>query len=107
MKPDIYELTNNDIVRELGKRFKEYRLNYAKTQKEIAEYSGLSMATVSNFENGSATGITLNGFIRLLRVIHELDQIDNLLTEQPVSPFLLLKQQKKKRKRVKPGKNGE
>lgn len=107
MNQNIYESTNNDIVRELGKRFKEYRLNYDKTQKEVAEHSGLSMATVSNFENGSSTGITLNGFIRILRAINELEQINNLLPEQPVSPSLLLKQQRKKRMRVKMKKNGK
>lgn len=100
MDTEIYERSNNDWVRELGQRFKEYRLRYDKTQQELAEHTGLSVVTIGKFENGSATGLTLNAFIRLLRAIGELEQADGLLPELPVSPSMLLKLQENKRKRA-------
>ena len=41
-------------------------------QKEVAEKSGLSVFTISSFENGSSTGITMSSFIKLLRAIDSL-----------------------------------
>lgn len=48
---------------------------------ELYEKSGLSIFTISSFENGSSTGITLSSFIKLLRAIDSFDEIDKLLPE--------------------------
>ncbi|GAO31503.1 helix-turn-helix domain-containing protein [Geofilum rubicundum] len=66
------------------------------TQKQIAEKSGLSVFTISSFENGASTGITIASFIKLLRAIDSLEEIEKLLPELPVSPReLFLKQHKR------------
>ena len=43
-------ITNQDIMLLLAKRIKEYRLAARMSQKEMAEKSGVSLATISHFE---------------------------------------------------------
>jgi transcriptional regulator with XRE-family HTH domain len=96
MYSELYEKSGSDIIRELGKKYSDYRKRMSYTQKEVAEKSGLSVFTISSFENGSSTGITLASFIKLLRAIDCLDEIGKLLPELPESPRTLFKKQSKK-----------
>jgi transcriptional regulator with XRE-family HTH domain len=96
MYSELYEKSGSDIIRELGKRYCDYRKRMGYTQKEVAAQSGLSVFTISSFENGSSTGITLASFIKLLRAIDNLEEIDKLLPELPESPRALFKKQSKK-----------
>lgn len=100
MDSDLSEYSNVELVRMLGKRFREYRLRYNKTQKEVAQHTGLSIPTISCFENGTSTSLSLHAFLRLLRAIDELEQLNGLLPELPVSPAVLLKLKKKQRRRA-------
>ncbi|MEA4979174.1 MAG: helix-turn-helix transcriptional regulator [Petrimonas sp.] len=96
MYSELYEKSGSDIIRELGKRYSEYRKRMKYTQKEVAEKSGLSVFTISSFENGSSTGITLASFLKLLRAIDSLEEIEKLLPELPESPRALFKKQSKR-----------
>lgn len=96
MYSDIYEKTGSEIIREIGLRFSNYRKRMKFTQKEVAEKSGLSVFTISSFENGSSTGITLASFLKLLRAIDSLDEIEKILPELPVSPKELFNKQNKR-----------
>lgn len=49
---DLYEKSNNDIMIELGRRFRDYRIALRMTQKEIALQSGVSVMTIVRFEKG-------------------------------------------------------
>jgi len=69
------------------------------TQKEVAEKSGLSVFTISSFENGSSTGITMASFIKLLRAIDSLEEIEKLLPELLESPSALFMKQYRRKKR--------
>lgn len=93
MYGEIYEKTGSEIIRGIGLRFASYRKRMGFTQKEVADKSGLSIFTISSFENGSSTGITLASLIRLLRAIDYLDEIEKLLPELPESPRELFKSQ--------------
>ena len=62
-------ITNQDIMLLLAKRIKEYRLAARMSQKEMAEKSGVSLATISHFEQGVNQNMTLNNFISLLRIV--------------------------------------
>lgn len=95
MNNELYEQSGSDIIRQLGKRYSEYRKRMKYTQKEVAEKSGLSVFTISSFENGSSTGVTLASFIKLLRAIDSLDEIEKLLPELHASPRDLFKKQLK------------
>ena len=96
MYSELYEKSGSDFIRELGVRFSQYRKRMAYTQKQVAEKSGLSVFTISSFENGASTGITMASFIKLLRSIDSLDEIEKLLPELPVSPRELFMKQHKK-----------
>lgn len=98
MYSELYEKSGSDIIRELGKRYSDYRKRMRCTQKEVSEKSGLSVFTISSFENGSSTGITMASFIKLLRAIDNLEEIEKLLPELPASPRELFMKQSKNRK---------
>ena len=92
----LYEKSGSDIIRELGAKYAIYRKRMGFTQKAVSERSGLSIFTISSFENGSGTGVTLASFIKLLRTIEMLEEIEKLLPELPESPRLLFKKSVKK-----------
>ena len=92
---DIYEQSGSEIIRQLGKRYSDYRKRMGYTQKEVSEKSGLSVFTISSFENSSSTGVTMASFIKLLRAINSLDEIEKLLPELLESPRTLFKKQQK------------
>lgn len=83
------------IIQELGKRYALYRKRMKLTQKQVAEHSGLSIYTISCFENGTQTGLTIASFIKLLRAIDYVDEMAKLLPQLPPSPReIYLKQHK-------------
>ncbi len=96
MYSELYGKAGSEIIRELGRKYSNYRKRMGFTQKEVAGKSGLSIFTISSFENGSATGITLASFIKLLRAIDNLEEINKLLPELPESPRTLYMKQNKK-----------
>ena len=96
MYNEIYEKSGCEIIRGLGERYSDYRKRMRHTQKDVANKSGISVFTISSFENGSSTGITLASFLKLLRAIDCLEEIEKLLPELPVSPRALFEKQSKK-----------
>ncbi len=96
MYSEQYEKSGNELIRELGKRYSVYRKRMGYTQKDVAHKSGISIFTISTFENGSSTGITLASFIKLIRAIDCLEEIEKLLPQLPESPRELFKKQSKK-----------
>lgn len=96
MYSEIYEKSGSELIREMGRRFKDYRKRLGYTQKEISEKSGLSVFTISSFENGSSTGLTLASLLKLLRAIDSLEEIERVLPELPESPKALFYKQRKK-----------
>lgn len=81
--------TNQDIVELLSCRIKEYRLAARISQKEMAEKSGVSLATISHLEQGVSQNLTLNNLISILRVIGMEQRLIDLLPELPMPPMAL------------------
>lgn len=92
---DFYEYSTPELVRLLGVRFKEYRMSCNLTQKEVAECSGIGLTTIHKFENGTAGNLSLATFILLLKVVGQVNALDDVLPELPESPYLVRKQEKK------------
>ena len=92
---DFYEYSTPELVRMLGERFKEYRMRCDLTQKEVSELSGVSLTTIHKFENGTAGNLSLSTFILLLKVIGQINYLDDLLPELPPSPYLMRSNEKK------------
>ena len=88
---DFYALSNAELVRMLGKRFKAYRIKCRMTQSEMADQTGVSVPTIRSFENGRATNISLQILLALMRGVGQLEQIDALfpeITDNPKDVFL-------------------
>ena len=92
---DFYECSTPELVRLLGSRFKEYRMRCNLTQKEVAEQSGIGLTTIHKFENGTANSLSLSTFILLLRVVGQVNALDDVLPELPESPYLVRREEKK------------
>ena len=92
---DLYEYSTPELVRMLGTRFKDYRMRCNLTQKEVSELSGIGLTTIHKFENGTAGNISLSTFLLLLKVIGQINSLNNLLSELPESPYLMRKDDKK------------
>lgn len=85
---DYSEYSAPELVKMLGKRFKDYRLRANMTQKDVAEMAGLSILSVQRFENGMVNNISLSTFLLLLKAIGSINDLDELMPEQPESPYL-------------------
>lgn len=92
---DFYEYSTPELVRLLGLRFKDYRMRSNLTQKEVAEQSGIGLTTIHKFENGTANNLSLSTFILLLRVVGQVNALDDVLPELPESPYLVRREEKK------------
>lgn len=88
MNDSYVEYSVPELVRLLGERFKDYRLRANMTQKEVAEMAGLSVLTIHRFENGTARNISLGTFLLLLKAVGCINDLDELMPEQPESPYL-------------------
>ena len=81
-------LATPDVIRNLGLRFREYRLRLRMTRKEVSEAASLGMTTLYKFESGNMTDISLGTLLRLLKVIGLGDKWDVLIPELPESPYM-------------------
>lgn len=100
----INELSNAEIVHELGAMFRIYRIYAHMTQQEVAEQAGISVVTLRSFEGGKATNITMGNFLACLRAINQLETVADLLPEMPVSPYDIVQKTSNTQKRVRHGK---
>lgn len=101
---NIRRMPNADIIRNLGQRFREYRITARMTQKDVAEKSGVSLLTIRRFELGYSYNITMSNFLALLKAIDYTDGIKEILPDMPVSPYQLARQESRRPKRVRHGK---
>lgn len=81
-------LATPDVVRNLGMRFRDYRLRLRMTRKEVSEAAGIGMTTLYKFESGNMTDIAFGTLLRLLRAIGLGENWEQLLPELPPSPYL-------------------
>jgi transcriptional regulator with XRE-family HTH domain len=95
---DWNSLSNSEIILELGKRIKEYRIKKRITQQELADRAGISLFTVTQMEKGKP--VSCSTLIAILRVLRLLDNFEMLLPEIEISPIELMKIQGKIPKRI-------
>ena len=88
-------LPTPDVIRNLGERFRDYRLRMRMTRKEVSEASSIGMTTLYKFESGNMTDISFSTLLRLLRAIGLGENWEQLLPELPESPYLYDDNEKK------------
>ena len=90
--------SENDILKEIGLRIKQYRISLNITQTELADRCGVSLSTVVRIENGIDS--KLSNYIRILNIFGMVQNLDILIPEaQP--DFKALFENKPARQRVK------
>lgn len=99
-------LTTPDVIRNLGLRFRDYRLRMRMTRKEISEAASIGLTTLYRFESGNMTDISFSTLLRLLRAIGLSENRDALLPELPESPYLYDDKDKKMQRVRKSKKSG-
>ena len=86
-----------EIIRNLGIRFREYRMRKNLTQKEVAEMTAMSIPTIYKFETGRMTDMSMATFLKLLRAIGIENNWQALIPELPESPYMYKADKKKQR----------
>lgn len=109
MDENIYILSDSEIEKRIGEKFKTLRLRQNETQLRMAEESQLSLSTIKKIEKGDIA--SFDSFIRILRITGKLDIITPLLEDEGLSPNeyyeLSRLAKKKERKRASKTKNSD
>lgn len=93
------ELSDSEILIELGRRIKNCRIRKVYTQSEFAKLSGVSKGTVANVENGDS--IQVSNLLKILRELNLLNALEILLPSAEISPMELIQSKfEKPRQRV-------
>lgn len=82
----------------IGERIRQYRINENMTQQELAEQTGISVRTISRFEQGAS--IQLDALIKILDALNLADNIELLIPDQTKNPFYYVENKSNRRQRV-------
>lgn len=91
-------VTSQAIIREVGSALKDYRISRDITQKELAEMSGVSMRSISRFEQGEDIRFEL--IIKLLRSLGLQDNLSLLIPDVTRAPSYYLRKTPKRVRKV-------
>ncbi|HTK82239.1 MAG TPA: helix-turn-helix transcriptional regulator [Bacteroidota bacterium] len=84
---DLKEINDEGLLRLLGNRAQQERLNQNMTQADLSQKAGVTRIVLTRLESGR--GCTLTSLIRILRALGKLDQLDLFLPEPGISPLQL------------------
>ena len=88
-----------EILEDIGKRVRLWRMSRNWTQQQLADHTGLNRSTIRDLEHGKP--VSLYTFLPVLRALHLLDRLDQALPDQHKHPVLAVKQLERKRVRSK------
>lgn len=81
--------TVDETMRQLGERLQQLRIRKSLTQSDLARKADVSLRTIGNLERGR--GGTLESFVRLLRALDAIGQLNDLAPAPQFSPLAALK----------------
>lgn len=84
-------LSDPAILKQLGTRIKQYRINTGMRQSELAKESGVGISTINKIESGKSVSLIL--LISVLRTLNLLENLELLVPATKISPLQLLKLQ--------------
>ena len=94
---DVYTLTDDAIMRQIGSKLKELRIIKGMKQTELSQASGVSVFTISAVENGKSTSLLT--IIQILRALENLDYLNQFFQQQEMSPIAYAKLMEKNRRK--------
>lgn len=91
-------MSDKALIEQIGAFVKHQRLRQNRTQQGVAKEAGISRSTLSLLERGQT--VTIITLIQVLRVLDQLHIMDAFQVEETVSPIVLAKLERDKRKRA-------
>jgi len=91
-------MSDKALAMHIGAFIKHHRMEQNKTQEVLAKAAGISRSTLSLLERGET--VTLATVIQVLRVLDKLYVLEVFSVQQDISPLMLAKMEKDKRKRA-------
>ena len=91
-------MSDKALAEHIGAFIKHHRMDQNKTQDVLASAAGISRSTLSLLERGEA--VTLATLIQVLRVLDQLRVMEVFTVEKIVSPLVMAKMEKYRRKRA-------
>ena len=85
----IYDFSDEAIILELCKKIRKLRRSCCISQTELAQNSGVSIASVKRIEAGTVTDLNICTLIKILRACGKLEGMAELIPDVPDSPFLI------------------
>lgn len=76
---NIYAKTDNFILQELGAKLKKERILQGLSQEDLSALSGVSRVSISKIEMGD--NFNFLTFIKIMRSLNKLEDIEQLLSE--------------------------
>jgi transcriptional regulator with XRE-family HTH domain len=98
MRPIGATWTTDEVLRELGDRLRQYRLQQNRTVAALARDAGVGVRTIVRLEAGEHP--TLETVIQVLRALGRLDALEAMIPRPTVSPLQLVKLAGKERVRA-------
>ncbi len=92
-------ITNEGMVmniKDISDRIKRYRIDFSMTQTELSDRSGVSVRSISRFENGE--DISLSNFIKLIDALELGSRMDELIPDYRKRPSYYLETEKKRQR---------
>jgi transcriptional regulator with XRE-family HTH domain len=90
--------TNEAVLRKLGSRLRQTRLDRNLNQAKLAEEAGIGRATLQRIEEGKSPSAA--NLISVLRALDLLDGVERLVPEPSPSPIDALKRRGRRRQRA-------
>lgn len=87
------------IMKEVGQRFVQARLNEGLEQIELADSAGVNVSTVQSLESGKRS-VGLEKIIAILRALGKLHELDSFMPKPPIRSASLLTTKNQVRKRA-------
>jgi len=84
---DFRFMIPEEVVAEMGRRIRSYRLQSNMDQRAVAERAGISRRTLQGLEQG--TGSTVETLVRVLKALDRIQSLEAFLPEPSVSPIAL------------------
>ena len=91
-------MSDKVLSQHIGAFIKHHRMEQNKTQDVLANAAGISRSTLSLLERGET--VTLATLIQVLRVLDLLQIMDIFTIKERMSPLVMAKMAKEKRKRA-------
>jgi transcriptional regulator with XRE-family HTH domain len=95
---NYHSMSDQALTAQIGSFIKHHRLAQNKTQATLSHEAGISRSTLSLLERGETT--TLATLIQVLRVLDQLQIMENFEVVQEISPIALAKEERSKRQRA-------